>query len=368
MTRENRRIDRRSVLIGGAAGLLATAGMSAGARRARAADAGEVVVSSWGGNFQAGQREAIFEPFTEATGIKVVEDTEPTPARIKAMVDAGQTQWDVGEVGPDGRILLERGGYLEDFEVSADVKASMAPHLVQRNGVGTLTYGQVIAYSTEAFTKEDHPGSWAEFWDVERYPGPRMLNAQDYVVPALEVALLADGVAREDLYPLDFERAYRSLDRIRPHIAKWSRQSAAPALALIAGEVTAALSPLGRLVTYKDEGAPVDLEWNESLVMYDYWVIPKNAPNYENAVRFIEFASQPEPQAAFAKLQLYGPTNTKAFDLIPEERAALLPGSPAIADKQIWVDFDFWAAIDEATGMSNVEKNVSIWNEWIKTG
>jgi putative spermidine/putrescine transport system substrate-binding protein len=109
----------------------------------------------------------------------------------------------------------------------------------------------------------------------------------------------------------------------------------------------------------------VEIEWNQSMVQFDFWIIPKGAKNYDNAVRFIEFASRPEQQAKFAQMQLYGPTNKKAFNLISPERARLLPGNPAIADKEFWMDYDFWAATD-ATGKTNIEKNIELWNSWIK--
>ena len=41
-----------------------------------------LVVVSWGGSFQEAQRKALFEPFTEEFGIKVIEDSPSDQAKI----------------------------------------------------------------------------------------------------------------------------------------------------------------------------------------------------------------------------------------------------------------------------------------------
>lgn len=78
----------------------------------------------------------------------------------------------------------------------------------------------LIAYNKEALDKA--PSGWDDFWDVEAFPGPRGLpdtGDRDWWVPV--VALLADGVAPDDLFPLDLDRAYAKLDEIKPHIDVW---------------------------------------------------------------------------------------------------------------------------------------------------
>ena len=43
-------------------------------------------------------------------------------------------------------------------------------------------YSQVIVYNTRKFTKDNHPGTWADVWDVKKFPGPRVLPAGNYLV------------------------------------------------------------------------------------------------------------------------------------------------------------------------------------------
>jgi putative spermidine/putrescine transport system substrate-binding protein len=70
----------------------------------------QIVVTSWGSAYQDAQRKAYFEPFTKATGIKVVEATGPDAAKIKAMVASGNVEWDVVDVSlPTVLVLGEQG-------------------------------------------------------------------------------------------------------------------------------------------------------------------------------------------------------------------------------------------------------------------
>ncbi len=68
------------------------------------------------------------------------------------------------------------------------------------------------------------PG-WPDFWDVARHPGRRGLHFGARTT--LEIALLADGVAPQDVYSTlstqaGVDRAFRKLDLLRPYIVWWT--------------------------------------------------------------------------------------------------------------------------------------------------
>ena len=54
-----------------------------------------LTVVSWGGSYQAAQRNAFFEPFAKQFGINVVEDSPAGSTKIMAMVKSGKVTWDV---------------------------------------------------------------------------------------------------------------------------------------------------------------------------------------------------------------------------------------------------------------------------------
>src|SRR5262249_23530424 len=151
----------------------------------------------YGGSYQAAQRKTIFAPFEKATGIKIVEQVNVGLTKLVAMVQTGNVEIDVVEAVAADALVLQEKGYLEKIDYSVFDKALLAelhPEALKPYGVGDVFYSQVIAYNTKAFSPANHPRSWAEFWDVKKYPGPRILAAGSYAVPPIELALMADGV------------------------------------------------------------------------------------------------------------------------------------------------------------------------------
>ena len=100
----------------------------------------------------------------------------------------------------------------------------------------------------------------------------------------------ADGANPEEIYPIDVERALKSLDKIKDDVVWWS-SGAEPIQLLASGEVPLANAWNGRVVKAKEEGAPINIEYTGSIAAGDSWVIPKGAKNKDLAMKFIDFAT-----------------------------------------------------------------------------
>lgn len=310
-------------------------------RIARPASANELVVASWGGPYQEALRKAHFEPFSRKTGIKVIETTFEDPlSRIKAMVEARNVEWDVVNVGDRHVIIGAREGMLEPIDYKVVPTADLIPAAVHPYGVGSDVYANTIGYHTRRYTAQNHPRSWAEFWDVKRFPGPRSMRKVPFA--NLEFALLADGVAPEKLYPLDVDRAFRSLDRIKPHVTAWWTSGAQFTQLLGNGEVDLAAIWDGEVVGAIAKGAPIGVERNQGLLSGDWWAVLKGAPHRENAMKFLAFAGLPESQANQTKYVSYAPTNRKAFDFIDAGSAKSLTTHPDYVKGLIKADNEWW--------------------------
>ncbi|MDP9365132.1 MAG: ABC transporter substrate-binding protein, partial [Chloroflexota bacterium] len=318
---------------------------------------GEVVVVSYGGAFQDAQREAYFKPFEQLSGIKVIEAEGPDTAKVKAMVDTGNVEWDVAQFERfDVLNLAEQGDYWETMDYSLFDTANIDESHLHELAVDMLPYSWIIAYRTDVFAEA--PQGWKDFWDTERFPGPRTMTAgSGGLSPNLEFALIADGVAPDELYPLDIERAFASLDRVREDVVKFWEAGAVPAQLLSDKEVALGVAWNGRIAAIQAQGAPVEVQWNEGMLSTDSWAVPKGAKNAENGRKFAAFITLPEPQARLSMLIPYGFVNTKAAELIPAERLAALPTAPDLLDKQFVRDVGWWA--------ENNDDVAALWNEWI---
>ena len=301
--------------------------------------------------------KAIFEPFTKATGIEVVK-VPATLGKLLAMFEAGNIELDVVDAGELGMLALSEKGALEKVNYKG-WKLSSPDDLDHRRDdmVADIYFSTVLGYNTEVFPTGKHPRSWAEFWDLKKFPGPRMLTDLAAGAVDLEFALLADGVPKDKLYPIDLDRAFKALDRVRPSIRKFWDTGALSAQMLADKEVVLGSIWNGRLQAIADKGAPLAIEWNEAALQVQFWGIMKGARNGDNAQRFIDFACQPQIQAALTEFIPYGPTNRQAFKHIKADVASRLPSSPEHKQKAFLHSGRWWA--------DNRAKVAERWSQWL---
>lgn len=359
-------VTRRRFL-GGAAALGLTAQW---VRDGAAAEEPVLVVGVHGGIYEDVQRKVFFEPFTRDTGIKIVGVPFPNIAKVKAMVDTNTVDIDLVELDGKDLNILARRGLLEKIDytlIPPDTLEGLAKIAVHPYGIGMFVWPTGIAYNTKKYTAQNHPRTWADFWDAKKFPGARTLPAASYLVGPLEMALLADGVEPGKLYPLDIERAFKSLDRVRPHVSKFYKGSAESAQILADGHADLGANTFGRLIAMKAQGAPVDVEYNQSLAKIDYWMVPKGAKHRQNAMRFIAFYHDPKRLGDYANAYpVFGPINRKSTPHIEPKVLENLATSPKHAAGLIYINEEWWSA-EDADGKSNFEKVLDRWNQWIAT-
>jgi putative spermidine/putrescine transport system substrate-binding protein len=352
-------LNRRRFL-GGAAGVATAAVGGPLVWTGRAKAAGKVVVRTIGGSYEEAVTKAHYEPFTKATEIEVIK-VPANLGKLLAMVEAGNIEVDLLDIGEIGALQLSRKGVLEPLDYKSWKLTNIEDidrEVVRRDMVGHIQHSTVLGYSTEVFPTGKHPRNWVDFWDIKKFPGPRALG--DFAPTGtgqLEFPLLADGLPIDKLYPIDMDRAFKSLDRIRPSIRKFWNSGALAAQMLVDREVVMGSVYNGRLQTVADKGAPLAIEWNQGLLELNFWAVLKGAKNRENALRLMEFAMQPKNQADLAQYIPYGPTNRQAFKYISIDTAKRLPSHSENKSKQVVMNASWWA--DNASTVSER------WSKWL---
>ncbi|TIM41536.1 MAG: extracellular solute-binding protein [Mesorhizobium sp.] len=359
--------NRRRFIQGTSA--IAAGAMSFKFGRAAAASPGEVTVALNGGDYAKACIEAFVKPFEAETGIKVNPITDQIQtSKLELMVTTNTVSVDVVPVFPNFDILAAEKGYLEKIdysiykqdELDAILDFTRTPH-----SVGAIVYAYCMVYNTEKFPAgKPRPSSWSEFWDTTKFPGVRTLpSGQNGEVP-LEEALLADGVPAETIYPIDIDRAFASLDKIKPHIRKWWATGSEVQQMMHDKVVDLAQSYDGRAITLIEEGAPLEVNRNQQKITWEGWGIPKGSANVQNAQRFIEFITRAERQAAFAKLMPFGPANRNAYKLLPEDAGRKFAGHPDYVKSSIVLD-PKWYAEAGSDGLTNLDRVIQRWNGWV---
>jgi putative spermidine/putrescine transport system substrate-binding protein len=311
---------------------------------ATSAGAAELTVVNFGGANGAAQEAAFNRPFETRTGIKVSAVAyNGEQARIKAMVEAKHVDWDVVAVesGDIGRGCDE--GLYEKLDWSRLLnKSELIPEAPHTCGVGIFVWSTALAY--DANRLKTAPTSWADFWDLKRFPGKRAMRKG--ARGNLEFALMADGVAPKDVYKVletkaGQDRAFRKLDALKPYLQWWEAGAQAPQF-LVAGDVVMTSAFNGRIDAAQREGKNLKVVWNGSIYDLDYWAIPKGAPNKALAEKFIAYTLSPGPQQDFAKRIPYGPVNRAALKSLDPALLAKLPNSPANSQHAVLQNLAFW--------------------------
>lgn len=311
--------------------------------------AGQLVFASGGGKLEETYKKTVFGPFKEKTSNDIVT-TANEGAKLKAMVEQRQVEWDMMQGPAEQLIVFGRQGLFEPIDYTNIDKASMLDGTVNEFFALTDVAAYNIGWNTDNL-KGNPPQSWADVW---AYDGRIALWKRPF--QTLEVALLADGVALADLYPLDLDRAFKSLDKIKSKVVWWER-GAQGAQVFLDGEVDVGAIWNGRVHQPKLDGAPVDFQFNQAIFVNDAWAIPKGAPHKKEAMELLAFALAPEQQAAFARELPYGPVNRAALALLDDKVKATLPSSEENFKKGRLLDLAFWA--------DNSQKVTERFNSWL---
>ena len=306
-----------------------------------------ITFASWGGAYQKAQRAALLTPAEEILNVKILEDTLTGLAEVRAQVRAGAVTWDIVDLEIDACVRAAREGLLEPIDygvVSSEgfEKAAYADHWI-----GVIYFSTVLAYSTEAYG-DNPPQSWADFWDVEGFPGARAMRKDPSA--NVEIALIADGVPLDDVYPIDLDRAFRKLDEIKPHVDIWWSSGAQSAQLMKDGEVEMSTIWNGRMDAAIADGATGDYTYNGGIASLDCLAIPKGSENVDVAMKVLAALVSPDLQANIPTYINYGPTNSGAFalDKITDEMAARSPSAPENLKNQVIVRAEWWAKNGEA--------------------
>jgi putative spermidine/putrescine transport system substrate-binding protein len=214
-----------------------------------------------------------------------------------------------------------------------------------------------LAYSTKAFPAGSEPKSWADFWDTKRFPGPRTLPDMGSGTPALEQALIADGVPMDKLYPLDIDRAFKSMSRIRSSIPKFWDTGALSTQLLTDNEAVMGCLWSTRVQVAAEKGAPLAIQWNQNSLLAQAYGIPKGSNNVEGAIKFADYASSPEVQARWLEKYKAIPVNQKAYARTAKELIDPETNTPWTRSKGFVLDIEWWA--------ENRPKVNAYWSKWI---
>ena len=355
-------LNRRGFLLQSLALSAAPVGSAAWAQ-AQAKLEDSLVIRTTGGVFEQALKRNFFDPFSKATGVKVVPVAASygeMMAKTAAMNASGKIEWDIispqyYELGKLSNVLADLG----DCSAMPNVAKEGVSNACGQYGVLYLIGGQVLTWSTQAF-KDKRPTKWADLWDQSSFPGPRALPNTGSPWANLIISLIADGVDPAKLFPLDLDRAFAKLDALKPHVAVWWRTGNQSQQIWRAGDAVMGLMWSGTAYATKRSGVPIEWTYDNAVADFGSWGVLKGAPHPNAARAFIDFyMSNPENHAAFSREMGYTTSNKASQALLTDDEKKDLISSPETLRQIINLDAD-WLEKYRASTLDR-------WNKWLST-
>jgi putative spermidine/putrescine transport system substrate-binding protein len=313
----------------------------------------QIIVANTGGPYLEAVLEATGKAFTKATGIEVLGDGPQTLPKLQQMVQAERVAWDVVEV-PPVFTLRHCGELFQELPEDLQNYANVIADFENACGIPSVGYANLMLYNTDTFP-DGGPENWADFFDVAQFPGKRGLwDGAEGV--NLEIALMADGVAPEDLYPLDIDRALAKLDELRPHIVFW-RSGAQSTQMMESKEVDMLMAWSSRAYPALNNDAPFAPVWNQHIIYNNVLAIPMGVKNPDVSADFIRMAMQPEQQARVSEIYPVTPGLIGTVPDLNEAGMAVFAATPERAESAVRPNLA-WVA-------DNSEEINSRWTEWL---
>ncbi len=319
----------------------------------------DLTVMSWGGAYERSQVEAYNKPFTAETGIAINMMAADNPAApIKSMVEAGNVTIDVADLEYTDAVRLCDEGALEEIDPAilpaapdgTPATEDFLPGALTDCAVASMVFSTVYGFDTTKFPDEK-PSTLGDFFDTDAFPGKRGLRRGPKI--NLELALMADGVPPEEVYETlatdeGVDRAFAKLDTIKAQITWWEAGAQPPQL-LADGEVAMTTAYNGRLfAAMVAENKPFEIVWDGQVLEYELFAIPRGAPNLEDALEYIKFATGTERLANQTKWISYGPARRSSIPLVglfEDEETEMTPHLPTNEDNlrnSLQSSYEFW--------------------------
>jgi putative spermidine/putrescine transport system substrate-binding protein len=341
----NGRISRRDFLTASAAfGLAsATAGMGIGDALAQSET---ITLCNYGGPAVDAMKEALVDPFTAETGVGVQFDTSgPILGVLKKMVDDGNTIWDVIDGGPFYGYQLG-GEYFEPIDYSVVDKSKIFDWAYNDYAAGSYVYSNVLTYDSEKLSEA--PKGWADFFDIEKFPGKRALYK--WFDGAPEACLLGAGIAADKVYPMDWDVIQKMIDKLGDNLVLWDSGSLSMQLFLDEEIVMGNLWNTRSRVLERETKGRVKWIWDQQIVAPASWCIPKGSKHVAATQKFIASAQDPDRQIKLLDLLGNGPVNPQALEALNDEQKRLNPTSHldgALLEDMKWYAANYDESVDK---------------------
>lgn len=282
---------------------------------------GEVIVYNWGEYIDPD----TIEMFEEETGIKVIYDEFETNEIMYPKVESGASSYDV--VCPSDYMISK----MIENDLLRQINFDNIPNAAKNIGAQYFEqsrtfdpdnkYSIPYCWGTVGIlynkTMVDEPiTSWAQLWD-EKYSDNILM--QDSVRDAFMVAEKMNGFSMNTLDSAELETSKNALIEQKPLVQAYVIDQVRDKM--IGGEAAIGVIYSGEAIYTQRENPDLVYVIPEegTNVWIDSWVILKDAPNKDNAEKFIDFMCRADIAIKNFEYITYSTPNDAARELIEDE-------------------------------------------------
>ncbi len=323
---------------------------------------GTLVLNTSGGTFWDAFAKAHIANFERDCGVKVqtIVTTHNFP-QLRAYVQSKNVPYDVSYTGSPWEFdqgIKEGLFHALPADFWKPSQDTLLPGSFNEYGIWLSTYSEVLVWSKK--TLKAQPQSWADLWDTGKFPGPRTFYDHPYMIV---IALLADGVSPDAIYPIDdakLKRAFAKLDKIRPQVRNFWATGDEPIQGINRGDFTIGVAQSGRVISGLAAGFPIGISWKQNVLSNAWLFIPKGAAHSVAAEAFLNYVNNPEHQAIFATATGYGAGAKDTAKYVAEKDRGNLTTAPQNLEQAVPIDNGWW--------QENGARMQTLWREWVTTG
>jgi putative spermidine/putrescine transport system substrate-binding protein len=331
-------VDRRTLLAGLAA--LGAAPLLAGEASAQAPR--QMVMVNWGGLANQGFGANYGDPFVAANpGWRVVQDgSGPSAGRIRSMVESGRVTWDLCDSSATSAVLLGGLNLLNRMDYNVIKRDDvLGPTFAMDYGAAPYSFSSVLVYDSSKFSEA--PTSWADFWNLQKFPGARLLRRD--ATCSLEAASMALGKDPANLYPLDVRAAMAKVRELRRNLVFWTGGAESEQFMRTGEAVMGQIWHTRAKVLEQESNGRFKFIWNQGILQPGIFVSPRGNPGGDMVQKLMaSMLAGAEKQVELLKFLGNGPTNPRAAAVVPEEFKRFNPTDPANARVQVPMDGNWW--------------------------
>ncbi|WP_349946077.1 ABC transporter substrate-binding protein [Lacrimispora sp. BS-2] len=317
----------------------------------KSGSAGEVYVYNWGEYID----ESVIQEFEKETGIKVIYDMFETNEEMYPVIEAGGVKYDA--VCPSDYMIQK----MIENNLLAEINSDNVPNIKEidpryqemsksfdpENKYSVpYCWGTVgILYNTSMVDPKDVPTKWSDLWD-EKFKNNILM--QDSVRDAFMVALKSLGYSANTTNEEEIREAKELLIKQKPLVQAYVIDQVRDKM--IGGEAAVGVIYSGEMLYIQNEVKDLGLDYSLEYVIpedgtnlwLDSWVIPTNAPNKENAEKWINFLCRPDIAKKNFEYITYPTPNKGAFDLLDPElqnNKAVFPDMDTLKNSEVYKYF-----------------------------